>query len=227
MKPTGKDGFLYSITFGAAIVGDGTIKVTEAGFYRIQSKAATGSGIPENDTDIKGGEALAPGNIYWAKKDQNLAVGDTLIPLTIKRISFTTDVTASAAGQSYDISTQEDVPTGTRAYAAGAFKERTGTINGMVDVDSDEQRVLVNEFSGVITDDGTAVTVKNSSTGEHDFMMSRRETTNVGETEMWEYLPVVVEQINWDKPMDGVQPFNFNYRVDGSRKPFVYYRTIV
>jgi hypothetical protein len=29
-----------------------------------------------------------------------------------------------------------------------------------------------------------------------------------------------------DKPIDGVCPFNFNYKVDGKSGPGIYYRTV-
>lgn len=61
---------------------------------------------------------------------------------------------------------------------------------------------------------------------EHEYMMSRRETAETGETEMWEYMPLISESIQAPKPMDGVQSFSFNYRIDGKRGPCMIIREV-
>jgi len=226
MRPTGKDGFLYGIKIGAVITGGQGVTVPKDGWYKIQSKAADGGGIPGSDPAKTRGRSLKAGDFYFAREGQKLATGDSLIPWELKKLSFTTDVSASAQGQVFDITTQADVESGVRAYAASVFKDRTGTINGMVDVDSAEQRGLMNEFNAVITDDGTYVTYEPAKSGTHHFMLSRRETIAEGEVEAWEYFPVVVESFQTDKPIEGVCPFNFNYRIDGSQNPGIYYRTV-
>ena len=146
--------------------------------------------------------------------------------MELSKVSFTTDVSASAQGQVFDVTTQADVESGVRAFVASVFKDRSGTINGQVDVDSPEQRLLINEFNAVITDDGTYITYEPAKTGTHHFMLSRRETIMEGEVEAWEYFPIVVESFQTDKPIEGVCPFNFNYRVDGTHGPGIYYRTV-
>jgi len=226
MRPTGKEGFLYGVKFGAALTGGSGVVVPGDGFYRIKSRAASGSGIPENNPLIERGQALGPGDFYFALQGQKLADGDALIPMTLKKLSFTTDVSAAAQGQSIDVTTQIDVETGSRAYAPSAFKERSGSINGLVDTDSEEQRELLNEFSAVIVDDGGYVTRLPSETDVHHFMLSRRETNTEGEVEVWEYFPVIVESFQMDKPVDGACPFNFNYKVDGKSRPAIVYRTV-
>jgi len=226
MKVTGKDGFLYSIVFGQALVGGVDITVPKDGWYKIQSRALNGSGIPASDPEKKRGRSLKAGDFYFARKDQVLAAGDSLIPWTLKKVSFTTDVSANAQGQVFDVTTQADVESGVRAYVSSVFKDRSGTINGQVDVDSAQQRYLINEFSAVITDDGTYVTYEAAKAGTHHFMLSRRETIQEGEVEAWEYFPVVIESFQTDKPIEGVCPFNFNYRIDGTHNPGIYYRTV-
>jgi plastocyanin len=226
MKVTGKDGYLYGVKFLAAIAGGAGVTVPESGWYKIKSKAAANSGIPGSDPAVERGLALKAGKFYWAKKGQPLNEGDALIPMKIKKLSFTNDVSNSAQGQVFDVTTQIDVETGTRAFVPSVFKDRSGTINGQVDADSDEQRELVNEFSEVTVDNGETVTVKPAKSGTHHFMLSRRETTNEGEWEVWEYFPVVIESFQMDKPIEGVCPFNFNYKIDGTHNPGTYYRLV-
>jgi len=226
MRPTGKEGFLYGVKFGTPVTGGSDAVVPESGWYKIKSRAAADSGIPEKDEEAVNGRSLAANDVYWAEKDQALEAGDSLIPMALVKLSFTTDVGFGAQSQAIDVTTQIDVETGSRAYEPSAFKEQTGNINGNVDVDSKEQRELVNEFSQVNTQDGGSVTVREARAGVHHFMISYRETKTPGETEMWRYFPVIVESFQMDKPVDGVIPFNFNYRVDGKNRPAIIYRTV-
>lgn len=225
MRATGKDGFLYSVKFQDVIVGGSDVTVEKSGFHKIKSKASTGSGIPEKSSSVTDPNAisLGVGMVYWAKAGQALAEGDSLIPMELKRISFVTDTSDSSSSSSHDVTTQEDIDTGTRSYTPGAFKERTGSINGIVDTNSAEQKELLKEYRMLSEDDGESVTVYQSSSSVHHYMLSRAEKVPEGEPEMWEYFPVITEQLQMDKPMDGAQPFNFNYRVDGSNKPMLMY----
>jgi hypothetical protein len=221
MRPGGKDGKLYRIIEGAAIAGGTDITITTAGFYKITSKAATGSGIPQPSGAMtaKGALPLSVGNIYWATAGQTLASGDTVVPLTLRLISFVNDVQDSGQRQSHDVTTQADVDSGSRAYIPGAFQERTGTISGVVDVDSEEQIELWNEYREIVYGDDTNAGRYPARSVEHEYMMSRREEAGSGETEVWEYMPLISESLQASKPMDGVQSFSFNYRIDGKRRP--------
>ena len=228
MRPTGKEGLLYGIKFGLALVGSAGVTVPAYGWYRIKSRAPENSGIPEKDPTAVNEKSLDAGDVYFAREGQDLAAGDAIIPMELSKLSFTTDVAASAQGQAIDVTTQIDVETGARAYEPSAFKEQTGSINGYVDVDSREQRELINEFNPVITEDGQGKITKSQANSKvHHFMISYRESRTAGETEMWRYFPIIVESFQMDKPVDGVIPFNFNYRVDGKNKPCVYYRMVV
>jgi len=224
MRPGGKDGFLYRITKGAVLPGGAAVTIPSEMFVKIKSKAAAGSGFPvKTGTE---GRDLGVDDVYLARAGQTLVEGDSVIPFALSKISFVTDVSDQAQGQSHDVTTQADIDSGTKAFIPGAFKERSGTINGFVDVDSEEQRELINEYRKVIIDDGANVTVKPAASVEHEYMLSRRETDTVGEVELWEYLPIISESLNTSKPLDGVQPFSFNYKVDGQRKPCTIYRTV-
>lgn len=224
MRVTGKDGFLYSVRFGEPLVGGADVRITEAGFYKIKSKAATSSGIPSKNPADTDAVDLGVDMVYWAKAGQTLAEGDAVVPLKLTKISFVTDVSDSSQSTSHDVTTQADIDTGLRAYVPGAFKERTGSISGYVDTGSEEQRELLKEYRMVAVDDGTNVSVYKSTTAVHHYMLSRAETVPEGDMEMWEYFPVITEQLQMDKPMDGTQPFNFNYRVDGSSGPMTIFK---
>jgi len=227
MRPGGKDGFLYRIAFGTVKSVVGTILA--AGFYKIVSVAETDSGFPAPSQEMLdlGYKKLGPGNVFFAEDaGVELAEGDAVLPMGLRRISFVTDVQDSGQKQSHDVTTQADVDSGSRSFIPGAFQERTGTINGVVDVDSEEQRELFNEYREIVYQQGENVGVAPARSVEHEYMMSRRETLQTGETEMWEYMPLISESIQAPKPMDGVQSFSFNYKIDGKRKPCMIIREV-
>jgi hypothetical protein len=217
MRPGGKDGKLYRILYGEAQNGGAVEKTT---FAKIVARADP-SGLPEPSAGqaARGAQPLGSGNVFRAKAGLALEAGDKILPMALKLISFVTDVQDSGQKQSHDVTTQADVDSGNRSYLPGAFQERTGTISGVVDVDSEEQTELWNEYRQIIEEDGDDVGVFPARAVEHEYMMSRRETAEEGEIEVWEYMPLISESLQAGKPMDGVQPFSFNYRVDGKRKP--------
>ena len=224
MKPGGKDGKLYKIAEGTAITGGANVTLTASGFYRIKSVASSSSSLPTPDTSKAGYRAIKPGDVVWLWKNQALATGDAVFPLTLTLISFVTDVSNSRNGNKTDITTQENVEVGIREYTVSPFSEGSGTINGMVDVDSEAQKELLNQFSAITEeDDDGHITVYKATQRKQDYMLSRRETEAVGEIAMWEHFPVTVDSLTMDKPLDGAQNFNFNYSLDGGNNPGVIY----
>lgn len=224
MKPGGKDGKLYKIAEGEAVTGGESVALTSSGFYKIKSVASSSSSLPTPNTSKAGYRKIRPGDVVWLWKGQALATGDAVIPLTLTLISFVTDVSNSRNGNKTDITTQENIESGIREYAVSPFSEGSGTINGMVDVDSEAQKELLNQFSAITEeDDDGHITVYKATQRKQDYMLSRRETETVGEIAMWEHFPVTVDSLTMDKPLDGAQNFNFNYSLDGGNNPGVIY----
>ena len=228
MKPGGKDGKLYEISEGAAITGvagENPTILVKSGFYKIKSVASSNSSLPQPDTTKAGYRGLRSGDYVHLWAGQELAAGDAVIPLDLTLISFVTDVSNSRNGNKTDITTQENVEVGIREYTVSPFSEGSGTINGMVETDSEAQRKLLNQFSQIVEQDDTHTTVFKATQRNQDYMLSRRETEIPGETAMWEHFPVTVDSLTMDKPLDGAQNFNFNYSLDGGNNPCtIYYK---
>lgn len=225
MKPGGKDGRLYKIKELAAIQGGSGVSLPEGhkfGFYRIKS-VGENSAFPQPDLTKDGARGIRAGDVVHLWPGQSLAAGDAVIPLELTLISFVSDVSNSRNGNKTDITTQENLESGVREYTVSPFTEGSGTINGMVDVDSEAQRELLNQFTLIADDDGEHITIFPAKQKKQDYMMSRRETETVGEVAMWEHFPVTVDSIAMDKPLDGAQNFNFNYSLDGGNNPGVIY----
>ena len=226
MKPGGKDGKLYSIKEGEILNGGESVKIEKSGFYKIKSIASENTSFPALDSSISGGKSVKVGQIVHLWKEQELATGDSVIPLELALIGIVKDVSNQKQGSSFDVSTQENLESGIREWITGAFTDSNGTINGTFETDSDAQRELLNQFEEISVDDGTHITRLPAKQRNLDFMMSRRETDIPGETAVWEHFPVIVESVQMDKPLDGEQNFNFNYKVDGGNNPGVIYYTV-
>lgn len=225
MKPGGKDGRLYKIKELPAIQGGSGVTIPEGnkfGFYRVKS-VGDDTALPQPDSTKEGARALRTGDVVHLWPGQELASGDSVIPLSLTLIGFVSDVSNSRNGNKTDITTQENLESGVREFTVSPFTEGSGTINGMVDVDSDAQKELLNQFTLIADDDGEHITIYPAKQKKQDYMMSRRETEIVGETAMWEHFPVTVDSISMDKPLDGAQNFNFNYSLDGGNNPGVIY----
>lgn len=224
MKPGGKDGKLYKIHEGELVTGGEDVTISTSGFYRVKSVGeSTRLPQPTEEAKKKGARNVQEGDVIHLWKGQQIADGDSVIPLTLKLIGFVKDVSNSKQGSSYDVSTQENLDSGLREWITGAFTDASGTINGTFDTDSTEQRELMNQFEAIAVDDGENLSVYPAKQTNQDYMMSRRETETVGETAVWEHFPVIVESVQMDKPLDGEQNFNFNYKVDGGNHPCVIY----
>lgn len=224
MKPGGKDGKLYDIVRGEVITGaaEEEITLSASGFYLIKS-VGSDTALPQPDTTKEGARGIRSGDVVHLWKGQALAAGDAVIPFSITLISFVGDVSNSRNGNKTDVTTQENLESGVREYTVSPFSEGSGTINGMVETDSEPQKRLLNQFSKIAEDDGEHMTIYPAKQRKQEYMMSRRETDTVGETAMWEYFPVTVDSLAMDKPLDGAQNFNFNYTLDGGRNPCVIY----
>lgn len=222
MKPGGKDGKLYKIAEGETYSGGENVELEESGFYRINA-IGDSTALPKPDSSISGGAAVKAGQVVHLWSGQALADGDKVTKLNLTLVGFVKDVSSSRQGSTYDVSTQENLESGVREYIIGAFSEGSGTINGTFETDSDAQRELLNQFAEITVDDGSNITRLPAQQKSQDYMMSRRETETAGETAVWEHFPVTVESITVDKPLDGEQNFNFNYKLDGGNYPGVIY----
>jgi len=213
MRPGGKDGYIYGMTFGAQVIEAGSLTAGE--WYRIDAKGAATT-LPSALEVGEGFICPAAGIV--------LAADDKATPITISKLAFVTDDEDSSSKQKYEDTVQVDE---VRSYQQGKKPEITGSVSGYYETDSAEAEEIENKFKVIIKDDGAGnITRKVLDGNEFHTMISRRETTEVGETEVWEYKPMIVDQLSQGKPMDGNQPFKFNYTINGKFKPFVYKRVV-
>lgn len=212
---SGVKKYLYFATLGAEVVGDGATALPTEGYYKITEIASIGSAFPAT---------AEVGDIIYNKPAITPETGDNCKPLTLAKVAFVTDVPASAQKDKFEDTTQID---DVKSYQEGDKPETTGTINGYF-MDSDTvQDEILNRFFRVVSDDGAgAIVYAPTISGVMHFMLGRNESEVVGELEVMEYKPMIIDSLQADKPMNGMQTFNFGYTIVGSERPSVYKRTI-
>jgi hypothetical protein len=176
----------------------------------------------------KGGSTVLPataeiGDVFKLNAALTLAAGDKVMPFTLEKLAFVTNVPNSSSKEKFENTVQTD---DVKSYIEGDKAEKSGTINGYFTVPDATVKLIQKRFNKVVEYSAGVVTYSPTVTGVLDFFLSRNETTTVGDVEVYEYLPSIVESLEMEKPMEGPQTFNFGYTVVGGEMPSVHYRPI-
>lgn len=208
---SGVDGYLYLGALGSLL--ENTSIVGE-GYHKIITIGGT-SGLPS------GAEV---GDVFYNKPAVTGASGDGTKLFTLTKLAFVTDVPNSAQKEKYEDTTQVDTA---RSYEESDKPEISGSLSGYFIAEDAQIETILGRFFKVHTDDGAgSQTWSNPTSGTLHFFLGRFETTTVGEVEIMQYMPSLIDSIQMDKPMMGKQTFSCNYTVIGSEKPAIIKRTI-
>lgn len=213
----GDQGYLYMGELGSSEEGSelGVDLGTET-YYKITGiGAATAFPVTAKLNDV-----------IFNKPAINAKTDDAAKPFTLHKLAFVTNVPLSGSKQKFDVTVQTD---DFKTPAEGKRPELTGNIDGYFtdEEGSGLRNEILERFFRRVTDDGAGVIVyKPVKQGILHFFLTRRETAIVGEKEVMQYLPVIIDSITVDKPMEGPQLMNFNYTVVGSERPNTYERII-
>jgi len=208
---SGVDGYLYLGELGSELTASG---ITGEGYHKITGIDAS-TGLPAT---------AVVGDVFYNKPAVTGTGDDATKLFTLTKLAFVTDVPNSAQKEKFEDTTQID---DARSYEEGDKPEISGSLNGyFIESDSEIEEIL-GRFFRVLTDDGAgSQTFASPTSGAFHFFLGRRETTTVGEVEIMQYMPSIVDSIQMDKPMMGKQTFSCNYTVIGSEKPSIIKRTI-
>lgn len=207
----GSKNYLYLGTRGAEI---STGALTEGTWYKITAKAASASALPESSM---------VGDVFKCNGALTLGTGDKVVPFTLEKLAFVTNVPNSSSKEKFENTVQTD---DVKSYIEGDKSEKSGTINGYFIVEDDTVKKIQKRFNRVVDYNGATITFSPTEVGVLDFFLGRNETSAVGDVECFEYMPSIVESLEMEKPMDGPQTFNFGYTVVGGERPSVHYRPI-
>lgn len=208
------DGLLYRIVFGSTLTS--TTAALDEEWHKIISIASTTtSALPS---------ALAVGDLFYAKPATTLAEGDTVQKLTKTALTFVTDATVDAAVEVFEKTTQTD---DAKSWAQSDKPDINVTVGGYYEEGTTVQDTIEQHFYNIITDDGAGTVAKNAVTTATLWCeLYANITTTTGDTEKKMLLPLICESLSKGKPLEGMQPFSFNAKVNGEEHPAVYKRTI-
>lgn len=206
----GSKNYLYLGTRGAEL---STGELTIGTWYKIMAKGES-STLPATGV---------LGDVFKCNAALTLATGDKVIPFTLSKLAFVTNVPNSSSKEKFDNTVQID---DVKSFIEGDKAEKSGTINGYFIVPDDTVKKIQKRFNRVVDYTGGTIVFSDTEIGVMDFFLGRNETATVGDVECFEYLPSIVESLEMEKPMEGPQTFNFGYTVVGSERPSTHYRPI-
>lgn len=204
---SGQKNYLYFGTRGAAI---NTGSLSAGKWYKVLAKGAS-SALPATSV---------AGDVFRALSAVTLASGDSACLISLEKAAFVTNVPGGKSKEKFENTVQTDDD---KSYVEGDKSEKTGTINGYFFVGTDQVKAILGRFYRIANYSGTAITFSAPQTGVIDFFLSRNETTESGDTEVWEYMPAIIDSITVDKPMEGNQTLDFSYTGIGSERPSMHY----
>ncbi len=177
-------------------------KVEVGQVFKIATKKSEGSAL-------KG----KVGDVLVAKKAMTLDAEDTVRIFTLSKVCSTTNVTKSWSKSKQDVTTQCDE---VKAYVEGEYAEGTGNIEGFWNNGSKVQQVVMSKFQPIVSwENDEPQTVKPVTGSLHFFLTRGTEETGI----TLEYMPLIIDSLTTDKPLEGVQSFNFAYTIDGKQRP--------
>ena len=163
------------------------------------------------------------GDVIYNKPAIELSAGDKARPFTLKRLAFVSNIPQGAQKEKYENTVQID---SAKSYEEGDKPDITGTIDGYF-TDDEYADYILKRFFRLVDDDGAGNRIYAPlETGPLHFFLGRKETTKVGEKEVMEYMPSIIDSLTVDKPMNGPQTFNFAYTVIGNEMPSIFRRKI-
>lgn len=210
---SGKGNYLYYGTLEEEVSTAGALSGER--FFKITAKASESSGFPPT--------SLA-NDVVFNKPAITIVTGDKAKPFSLAKVGFVKDIPNSHQKEKFDETVQIDDG---KSYEEGDKPESTGTFDGYFIDDDPVVKEILNRFKKIVEDDGAGSRVYSGiKTGVLHFFLGRSETTTVGEKEIIQYMPVIIDSLTLDKPMEGKQPFTCGYTEVGGERPNMYFRTI-
>lgn len=219
---SGKQAVLFNTVKGTLFVGDGLVALDNNAWYYIVSKADVGSALPLEATYIfktpDSGNAITP------------VVGDDLYPLTLTKVC---KVDATVSNEKGTIDVTDDCSNGYNANITDGFTTISGSASGFLKFSETDgsigstQKDYLNRFYDIVEDDGAGtytLTAKNDDDIILAILKNSDQATTVGNEQVWQLVPAILQSTTLDNPLKGAQPFDFTWtKAEGAAS--IYLRT--
>ena len=203
---SGKQAALFNQKKGTLIEGDALTPLADNSWFQINAVADTGSTLP-----------LGEGYIFKSPDSGNAitpAVGDDVYPLTLEKIC---KADASFSSEKGTIDVTDDCSEGYNSMITDGFTSISGNVSAFLKFNvpgggiATTQKEYLNRFFDLVDDDGAGVytlTAKN----DDDILLGilqNSDQTAVGDIQSWLLVPAILTSETLDKPLKGVQNFDF------------------
>lgn len=158
-------------------------------------------------------------HVYHTQSAITLSAGDEAYAFTLSAPNFIQGMTRSGTRAEADVTAQNDA---NKTYLSSKFSEESGDVSGVFDINDSQLLTVIQKFLGTtsITDAGVATeTDPNADPLYMFFTRNDWDSLDAGEDWVVDYIPMSLTGYSFDKPLEGGQPFSFNYRVRGSEFP--------
>lgn len=205
---SGKQAILFNQEKGTLIEGDATTPLADNSWFLINAVAASSTlplGVGYVFKSPDSGNAITP------------AIGDDLYPLTLNQIC---KADASFSSEKGTIDVTDDCESGYNAYITDGFTDISGDVSAFLKFNDPSggiattQEAYLSRFFDIVDDDGAGnytLTAKN----DDDILLGilqNSDQTAVGDIQVWLLVPAILTSETLDKPLKGVQNFDFSWQ---------------
>ena len=222
---SGKQAIIFNAVRGALIEGDGIAALADNAWFIINAYAAV-STLPYEDVNS------TTGRIFKSPDSGNAitpAIGDDVYPITLTKIC---KADASVATEKGTIDVTDDCEQGYNAMIVDGFTDISGDIAAFLKFNvpgggiAPTQEEFLNRFWDIQDDDGAGVYVLTAKNDDDIFLAILQNSDQIAENDIqvWLMVPAILSSNTLDKPLKGVQNFDFSW-VKAQGPASVYQRT--
>jgi len=205
---SGKKAILFNAEKGTLIEGNASTPLADNSWFIISAKA-TSSTLP-----------LRVGDIFKTPDSENAitpAIGDNVFPITLSKIC---KVDASISTEKGTIDVTDDCEEGYNAYIVDGYSDISGSGTGFLKYDETtgelgvDSKAYLNRFFDLVSDDGAGTYSLTAKNDDDIFLaiLNNSDFNSEGNIQEWLMVPAILTGITTDKPLKGVQNFDFNWQ---------------
>lgn len=222
---SGKQAILFNAVRGSLIIGDNITPLADNAWFIINAYAGTTT-LPYEDVNS------TTGRIFKSPDSGNAitpAVGDDVYPITITKICKS-DVNVATEKGTIDVT--DDCEMGYNAMIIDGFTDISGDGSAFLKFNvpgggiAPTQEEFLNRFWDIQDDDG-AGTYTLTPKNDNDIFLAILQNSDqiaVADIQVWLMVPAILSSNALDKPLKGVQNFDFSW-VKAQGPASVYQRT--
>lgn len=200
---SGNTAYVFNVTRGTLIEGDGTAPLAAESWYEISSVAAA-SELPFSANNPVGRF------FKTGPTPPTPATGDNVFPLTFTKVCKTD---ASVTREKGEIDVTDDCESGYNAAITDGYTTISGSLGRFMKFDDVTGDIApadidyLSRFYDIIEDDGADAYTFSPKNDDNIIIaiLRNREKTAAGDVQVWEMFPAILMSMSGEAPLKGVQ----------------------